>query len=118
VATIDLVSRWLHGSSRFPGRRCLAVFVGCGMVELGGFKPCKDGDMACNVWEWCSDWYQGYPGTSSRHDEFGETNRVVRGGSWGCPRLRARCASRSGNVPDLRLNSRGFRCCLSPTSSL
>lgn len=100
-----------------PVKRNWDTTTPVGTYSPAGDSPCGCADMACNIWEWCAEWYQGYRGTSSQRDEFGETHRVVRGGSWGCPRIRARCASRSGNLPDLRLNSRGFRCCLSPRSS-
>jgi formylglycine-generating enzyme required for sulfatase activity/serine/threonine protein kinase len=40
-------------------------------------------DMAGNVFEWVDDWYKSYPGGDPSADEyFGETYRVLRGGSW------------------------------------
>ena len=38
-------------------------------------------DMAGNVSEWTSDWYQPYPGADYRSPLYGQTQKVVRGGS-------------------------------------
>jgi iron(II)-dependent oxidoreductase len=38
-------------------------------------------DMAGSVWEWTSDWYKPYPGNEVSMDQYGETYKVMRGGS-------------------------------------
>lgn len=39
-------------------------------------------DMAGNVYEWVDAFYQPYPNSKAQSPEFGEKNRVVRGGSY------------------------------------
>ncbi len=56
-------------------------------------------DMAGNVWEWTSDWY----------DEKQDTI-VLRGGSWLNGSIDCRCAFRIGDGPISRYFSIGFRC--------
>ncbi len=46
----------------------------------GGASPSGALDMAGNVLEWVDAYFQPYPNGASSNPEFGETNRVVRGG--------------------------------------
>lgn len=55
-------------------------------------------DMAGNVWEWCSSWY----------DESGSLH-VIRGGSWGDEPGDLRASNRDGFNAGIRFNDLGFR---------
>jgi len=72
-------------------------------------------DMHGNVWEWCSDWYGGYP-KGAVSDPVGPiqgSRRVDRGGSWLLEAARCRLAIRFRRLPSVREYDLGFRVALS-----
>ncbi|MEX2159256.1 MAG: SUMF1/EgtB/PvdO family nonheme iron enzyme [Dehalococcoidia bacterium] len=70
-------------------------------------------DMACNVHEWCDDWYaadyyQRLPSTDPQGPPSG-TRRASRGGAWRHQIKVSRNAARSSLDPTFRYNDYGFR---------
>jgi len=88
---------------------------------VGKFPPNKYQlyDMAGNVWQRCSDFYdEHYYANSPATDPSGPSEgryKVRRGGSWICGRLcnGQQVATRGFDTPDTASNICGFRCCRS-----
>ncbi|HLP48215.1 MAG TPA: SUMF1/EgtB/PvdO family nonheme iron enzyme, partial [Candidatus Kapabacteria bacterium] len=99
--TEGLVYPW---GNEFDKNKCNSSASGAnGTVPVGtypsGKSPYGCMDMAGNVWEWCSDWYdkdyyKNSPAKNPRGPSTG-TYRALRGGSWYYRSFSLRCAARS-----------------------
>jgi formylglycine-generating enzyme required for sulfatase activity len=110
--TEQLVYPW--GNEWDPDRANTKVSGYRGTTVVGSFpqgvSPYGLMDMAGNVAEWTSDWYEAYPGSSFSSPYFGEQYRVIRGGGWFSDEEQVRTTERSASSEDLRNDDVGFRC--------
>jgi iron(II)-dependent oxidoreductase len=80
-----------------------------GKYRLGA-SPFGCLDMAGNVYEWTSSWYQAYEGNTDITKDYGQVFRVLRGGSYKSDRFGVRCARRHFDRMDADSEDYGFRC--------
>ncbi len=75
-------------------------------TKVGSFVSNRLGlyDMAGNVCEWCSNWFESYAGTNLTYD-----SKVLRGGCWYFSSKDNRVTSRTCNTPNNRYSVYGFR---------
>lgn len=82
----------------------------------GGASPVDCLQMAGDVWEWTTSFFEPYPGflafpyPECSEVYFGEEYRVLRGGSWATDPLVARTSFRNWDEPGRRQIFAGFRC--------
>lgn len=86
-------------------------------VAVGQYSPAGESPYGCvgmggNASEWTLSEYRSYPyaGEDGRNEEEGTGERVIRGGAWYKPALRARTVARGRNEPFFSDNDVGFRC--------
>jgi ergothioneine biosynthesis protein EgtB len=93
-----------------------SYFWGCS--EIGSF-PNGESHLGCqhmigDVWEWTASEFTGYPGFKTEFDEYNDkwfTNqKVLRGGSFGTPKMSIRSSYRNFFRLDERWLFSGFRC--------
>lgn len=95
-------------NTRASGPRCT---VAVGQHSPAGDSPYGCAEMGGNASEWTLSEYRPYPydGDDGRNAEEGEGERVIRGGAWYKPVLRARTVARGMNDPFFSDHDVGFR---------
>jgi formylglycine-generating enzyme required for sulfatase activity len=76
-----------------------------------GASPFGIEEMAGNVWEWCSNYFEPYKALAkvNPHGPPNGTKRVYRGGSWKSRFASLRATTRNANAPNYSCNDLGFR---------
>jgi len=107
VANVANGNYWKHNSMKaMPMDDGFNYAAPVGRYRANGFGL---HDTIGNVWEWCADSYDRYPGNTRTSERFGKNLRVIRGGSWNSFAGDCRCADRDGYIPDNRHMCIGFR---------
>jgi len=94
-----------------------ANFFSSDTTTVMSYPPNKYGlhDMAGNVYEWCSDWYEyAFYEASAQEPDFPKgplqgVYRVLRGGCWKSLKEDLRCSKRHRNNPGSANGTYGFR---------
>ena len=79
-----------------------------------GASPWGVYDMAGNIAEWTSTWYNSYPGSSAQSEYFGSIVKVIRGGSYMNTKDLASVTYRGIHYPSIPSPHLGFRCVYLP----
>jgi formylglycine-generating enzyme required for sulfatase activity len=111
-------NQWEDKGGNQCGGRETGTISCCGHTCPGGSFPSEASpycvmDMAGNVAEWTSDWFQpypGYPGGDPEAQYFGEKYRVLRGGGWFSSKEQMRTTARSASPETAANDDIGFRC--------
>ena len=108
----------LHANYGKTGSHNYGASALVGTLE-DGKSPYGMYDMAGNVWEWVSDWYDSdYYKNSLSQNPTGPSMggfKVIRGGSWNSNQRNLRSADRYWDPPSFRsLYFPGFRCAKTP----
>ncbi len=90
-----------------------------GVAPTGSYdsdkSPFNVYDMAGNVSEWVTDWYDAYPNSDYKSEQYGNKFKVIRGAGWGgsghyALKMYQRGAYRLYLTPDSEHEDLGFRC--------
>jgi iron(II)-dependent oxidoreductase len=101
---------WKDDAANAWGRESVGRLCAVGMFSAGR-GPYGHGDLAGNVWEWCSSlcWAYPYGADDGRENPSSDQPRVMHGGSWRSRPLSVRCSARQGELPTDRFDVVGFR---------